>query len=570
MRKLPMVGLRVAGLMAMALFIAHCGDSSVHINAGGTNPTAGTFSGTTGDGGAIEIDVASIERIVFDCEDETISQNFDPPVRVVAGDFVLDFRDGGRRFLITGHFSDNDHVSGDIDDGDNHCDTSFEATRNGTTPGKTRTPGAVITPTGGVTIPATETPIGGETSTPGPGGETVTPTQAGPTATSVTPTATGSTPTRTGSTPTPTGPTPCPSKLTLEGQGESADLDTGFTGNAVNQKVIAKGTLTVALQNCGSPGACTNCQVKGPIKSTTVVNNLRNINDPSMECTASEDPNAAIPAGCAYFFGAPLPLTAGGVQSCVLNRVNGPITGTANIEAGTGTSTVTLVSHVVLTSDGVDRPCPRCVGSGGASIGFNQTGTCDLGVRMGQPCKVHGTSSTFGNTSLDCPPSGATSDINIALNPTTGTSSLPIGPACEQTVPAVGNCYCAGQNHPNDCNNGVCNDTGGNGQCQTGPNDTFCSVQTFRPCFTDNDCPAGSGTCTKVVKRGCQGHTNAQGMLDQPISRTGTPGTQTPTLVSTFCIPQVAQPAINTAAGLPGPGALKLPSKVCYASSCTF
>ena len=37
---------------------------------------------------------------------------------------------------------------------------------------------------------------------------------------------------------------------------------------------------------------------------------------------------------CEFYFGAPLPLVAGGVGTCVVNQFNGAVSGTANVETG--------------------------------------------------------------------------------------------------------------------------------------------------------------------------------------------------------------------------------------------
>lgn len=59
----------------------------------------------------------------------------------------------------------------------------------------------------------------------------------------------------------------------------------------------------------------------------------------------------------------------------------------------------------------------------------------------------------------------------------------------------------------------------------------------------------GAGTCVERP-RPCFG---------DAIARTGQCGLATSVLVGLFCIPATRAPAINTTAGLPGPGALMLP-----------
>ncbi len=145
--------LRVASLMAMALFIAHCGDSDVRVTTGdGLSPAAGTFSGGTGEGGSITIEVGSIKSITFDCEDEVISEIFAPPRPVNSnGSFSVNFEDAGRLFRVTGRFTDNTNGEGEIDDGDDECDTTFDVARQGVVPPtRTSTPaGPVPTQTPG-------------------------------------------------------------------------------------------------------------------------------------------------------------------------------------------------------------------------------------------------------------------------------------------------------------------------------------------------------------------------------------------------------------------------------------
>src|SRR5688572_9746336 len=96
-------GLQVAGLLAMAIAIAHCGDSDVRVSTGpGIVPSPGTFSGPLSDGGTITLEVRSnIESVTFDCDDETISETFTPPRDIESdGSFSVGFSDGGREFRV--------------------------------------------------------------------------------------------------------------------------------------------------------------------------------------------------------------------------------------------------------------------------------------------------------------------------------------------------------------------------------------------------------------------------------------------------------------------------------------
>ena len=108
------------------------------------------------------------------------------------------------------------------------------------------------------------------------------------------------------------------------------------------------------------------------------------------------------------------------------------------------------------------------------------------------------------------------------------------------------------------------NGTGGTCNPESGPNDQFCSNNKAIGCAVDGDCPGG--TCATVT-RPCNGQTDANGMLTGNIVRTGTAvapngsGLSTSTLAATFCIPATTSSAVNAAGGLPGPGALLLPTQ---------
>jgi len=153
----------------------------------------------------------------------------------------------------------------------------------------------------------------------------------------------------------------------------------------------------------------------------------------------------------------------------------------------------------------------------------------------------------------------------VPLDLTTGTRELQPGPAC---AGGSGTCWCPGQQKANACDNGVCTvDATQEGSCATGPTDSLCKLETFRTCETNADCTLAGDSC-QVKLRDCLGPTDQSGSASGPISRTGTPSQATPLQVSAFCLGATSSPAVNTAAGLPGPGALRLPTIVCISDSC--
>ncbi len=298
------------------------------------------------------------------------------------------------------------------------------------------------------------------------------------------------------------------------------DLDTGWTGIAHNSASISESKVTVNLNDCDATGQCT-------------VDGSALVGQP---------------------FGSPLPLSSGGVPVCVLNTFREAVTGTYNCVSGCGESTVHLTSSVFLVQD-IAKPCPTCEGDPTPNDGQKQ-GTCNGGKAPGAPCDVGGISDqpSFGSTSNDCLPTGSSvGELAIDISPlTTGTVSVTADQQCV-SVGSVGQCFCPSQNRPNACDDGVCPDSG---FC-TSPVDGLCSNQKFRSCSPGSgtaDCEdtfPGSGTCTDSP-RPC---------FNSTITRTGQCGTQTGTLVGFFCIPATKAPAINTTAGLPGPGALTLPAR---------
>jgi hypothetical protein len=622
MRSASKVGLRVAGLLAMAVFVAHCGGNDVNINTGGgVNPSAGTFTGTTGEGGDITILVGSIEAITLDCGGTTLIEDFSPPEPIDSdGSFNVTITDRGKTVHVRGTFADNNNLHGTIDDEDNDCDTSFDASRSGVVPTRTSTP------TGG----GTSTPVFTETGATTPT-ETATTaeTPTGPTPTGDTPTPTGPTPTGVTATPTPnTGG--CPVKIDFEGTSTGPILDTGWTGIAHDATVISKGKVTVNVSCTATSPPCGTCNLSGPIANTNAANyttqtgsdfnDQRCSNNTSVTCTTSGDCSGGT---CQFYFGTLLPLSAGGVSTCVLNQLTGTISGTANIESGASASSVKLISKVFSGASN-PHPCPRCLGDGPPNDG-KRAGTCDGGTRGGQPCDVNGSSpnSAFGDTSLDCPPSASViGTLPIDLSNSTGTVTRTLsanspncrangfttlkcmcdtcasaaaepcssnadcsggricgGLRCQGGANAGGVCTVAGamnsecptgscgrpglSTQPNQCDDNTCS---ANGQCSGGPIELSCGpVATFEGCTTDDDCTVDKvqvpgQTCSVQKTRPCF---TDNGAIGGSVSATGhavppVNGESNPTLAALFCIPPTSAAAVNTAAGLPGLGRLEL------------
>lgn len=555
MTKASMRGLRIVGLLAITLMAAHCGDSDVNVTTeSGVGPSAGTFTGTLDSGGAILIEVGSIDEIRFDCDGEDIHEKFLVPREIKSnGTFDVTVTDGGREFRVIGVFRNNNIVDGHINDPDDRCDDGFEASRSGVviTPTVVRTP----TPTG--PAPTVE-PTNGDGLTPTPvvtgsGGESFTATPT-PIATS-----------------TPSNACPVGVEVVSDAGGDEV-LDTGWTGIAHHATVIQDGKLTFQLDCTPATRPCGVCQVSGPIPNAKAgagdIESQRCSNDTAIKCN-NTTPCPTGKGPCVFFYGAPLPLSAGGVSTCVVNQVDGSISGTANIESGAFQTSINLTSSVYAGLKN-EQPCPVC--SGDSTPNDTTTkGTCSEGQHIGAACDTNGRSPipSFGNTSLDCPPNSDAiySSLNISLSGSGGTETRTLTASSFACTGVVGKkCFCDDDGgvptKPNACtpNASACSNLGNNqGGCDNVV-EQKCKIEKFRGCTTNAECPASGDECV-ATNRPCY---LDLGVVDGSVSAIGkeskpTNGIAKPTFASLFCVPSVAQQSVNIAAGLAGLGRLQLP-----------
>jgi len=271
--------------------------------------------------------------------------------------------------------------------------------------------------------------------------------------------------------------------------------------------------------------------------------------DLALDCRSAT--SCSVGGGAAgAIFGAPIPLSTGGVPACVVSRLRAALAGSVDPATGCGELRIALTSTVYLGGD-VALPCPRCVGDGGANDG-RKAGRCDTGPSAGKDCDANAASALFGPTSNDCLPSPASAvgTLAIDLAPlTTGSVRLAAERRCAFRRPGLADhCACADQRQPNDCAAGAC---GADERCDA-PIEGVCSSAPFRGCTLGSgaaECaPAGGGTCEPRV-RPCFGDIiDAAGVCDRVH----------PTYVAIFCAPATQAPAINATAGLPGPARLRL------------
>ena len=267
-------------------------------------------------------------------------------------------------------------------------------------------------------------------------------------------------------------------------------------------------------------------------------------------------------SGCLY--GPPLPVVNGpALSTCLINSVANNASGILDCSTGQQSLDIPLYSTIYLTGDELPN---RCDGASGvnagrkcATLGANPPcsttgGTCVADATI-QPCPVCNAGKCNGGpndgatctgtsaialpqypTSHDCPP---TTTVLIGVLPI--PYALSTGNQTKST-PAAGagaGIFC-----------GFCRDTNG----------TTAFKNPAQSCKSSADCAEPFEDCTQL-NAGAFGKGAARS-----ISETGTPtgaiatggAPLASTLISVFCIPPTFNGIIDSAAGLPGPGAAAL------------
>jgi hypothetical protein len=367
-------------------------------------------------------------------------------------------------------------------------------------------------------------------------------------------------------------------KARYSGVPSMTTLSTGWSGKAIDVDVPDHTGDTV---NVTCDANCENCE----IDLNTDVDNPASL----CRCTSNQAQNCSVingadPASCGSvdptcrcYFGAPLALSSSGTPACVVSRIRQDYEGTMNLRTGEWHDEIRLASVVHL---GISQtaPCPTCEGDIKPNDGVRD-GTCAGGVSS-NACDENGAHATYGPTSLDCLPAAAANvsgaGLLIELNGSTGTQTLPATLPCQTPSGALCPCRVCTGNGNLGCSSdaqcaasgaGTCTDAGGagvvlntcdgfecnaDGNCATGPVDTYCDGQVhpdgrgFLPCSSDADCtPYSAGNCTVADIRRC---------APDPFISTGEPGPFETSTGALFCVAPTSNPGINLAGGLPGPG----------------
>ncbi|MCC6848816.1 MAG: hypothetical protein IT294_09965 [Deltaproteobacteria bacterium] len=388
--------------------------------------------------------------------------------------------------------------------------------------------------------------------------------------------------------------------------------------NAILSNAGGKASCVQKLEDKNPPASATECVTfndQGNLKNTddVFVNDLiygwvgggdlaskRCVGDTATEC--SVDGDCGVNAPCAFYFGSPLPLSAGGVATCVTSQWNGGMSGTFNQQSGQSAGTASILSRVY-NGISTSQPCPKCTGIDIPNDGV-ASGTCSGGAHNGAACDANGESPVpaFGYTSLDCGPTAggliATLPIDLtnANNATmtatlaasspncngspgdkcmcascSGNSSVPCRNDADCIAAAAGTCTnAAGEpRKPNSCidDTSIPGDgtacaatTAGEGACTEGPTDQNCRIESFRGCLVDADCPAAGDSCGAKARECFPGYNGGVGETISAAGKFSTPHnhTGTATFASVFCVAPTGSSSVNSVAGLPGPGRLAL------------
>ena len=274
----------------------------------------------------------------------------------------------------------------------------------------------------------------------------------------------------------------------------------------------------------------------------------------ALDCSAGGESCRAVGGAPGNFFGAPIPLSSGGVPACIVNRLRAGVAGTVQPKTGCGELELHLGSTVYATED-IARPCPVCAGDATPNDG-RKDGHCEGGAASGKPCDAEARSAELGVTANDCLPVEGRNvgELPIDLMPlTTGHASLTAKLSCKAvTGKDAPRCFCPAQPQASACAGDTpCTD----GRCPEGPVDGVCSGAAYRTCRPDSgreECEAqhpGSGECVSSPRR-CFGST---------LEASGTCDPKAPTYVGVVCAGATRAPTLNAAAGLPGPARLVLP-----------
>jgi hypothetical protein len=337
------------------------------------------------------------------------------------------------------------------------------------------------------------------------------------------------------------------------------------------------------------------------------------VDAPCPRCNGAVTNNVGDPGTCSGGAAAGQPCTIQGTTVFGPMSRDCPPDSGANISGGgldirflpttTGTSTKTATVPCTATGfESYDCACDTCAGGTLPNGPCGSDADCPGGGVCGGLRCIGGTNDgAICTTAAQCPP-GAPSTSCGRPGVLTQPNSCDLG--CDGGSNANNSCT-ADSNCPGGSCVPLCTQTSGEqigiGHCELGPSSGHCSIETFRQCdpnLLGADCnpppasippcipPVGQapGTCSSCqCGQTCVTATNLCHVFPMQLQGiagafTGTPllGSSTGLSVNSFCIPPTSSPAVNSAAGLPGEGAIiqphmftkKFPADSCLPTAC--
>jgi len=289
----------------------------------------------------------------------------------------------------------------------------------------------------------------------------------------------------------------------------------------------------------GAPGTRSQCSTNADCPSSQCVTALVCSYGPNADQPCRPDPPYG---GTTQFFGNPSvdcpPVVGQNISNDGLDILFDPAT----------TGTVSLAPSVECNLSAFAGE--RCVG----------------GLNEGRPCMGPGDCpSGTCNEQCFCPNLGPGSQQPNAC------ASACVSTGADDANPCTTDAHCpTGFCHPADCRHDPSDmDSVQEGRCTVGPTDGYCSVTAFKACplsgpSPDLACrpPSDGGSCTFCQPGETCTTRRRQCFVNTGIIRAGAVGVPDRTSAAIFCIAATGAPAINTVAGLPGPGAITQPVTV--------
>jgi hypothetical protein len=278
---------------------------------------------------------------------------------------------------------------------------------------------------------------------------------------------------------------------------------------------------------------------------------------------------------------------------------------TFTCDGGPNSAAACTVDAISPTFGGVSNDCPPDVTSNVSGIGlaiiFDHVTTGTASRQAVLPCQSplnfhpdNGNAfclshpATACTSNADCVAFGGTCGIYCHCGYCDGDADAPCftddqcpgGTTCQAGIPSTA---AAPQEKPNLCNSLVCGADQGLELCDSStPPIGECSLESYRSCSSNSDCSLiGAGDCILSPRPCFENTITRQGVpsplgghcVDDPLvggcnsnadcgQGNCEDDTAEPTSVALFCVPPTSSTAINSAGGIPGPGAIQFKSVI--------